>query len=235
MSLLIYLIIFLASSLLCLGFSTALLLLSRRRSGKGVLYCLLAVISYALSLGSPVACLGVLFSVPLVVQGIAARTKKGPKPSPLPLLYALRGLLRAGIGLPSAIFQLSREDPSSLANPFETFLKFANHKTIFPWVSLLEMSYRNGLPISPLLDRMIPILETERRNNEKIRHLQRSTGMQIVIACLVPWFIGGAIYLSQPEGFTSFRNSPYFYGTVGIAILIELTGGFILWKVSAYY
>lgn len=170
----------------------------------------------------------------------------------LSFLVALRGLVHVGMSLPTALFQISKSSPSGFAqhlarhlNRFEeghslgeTLLRFQKraglgHSAIV--LTLLEMAYARGLQAGPILDQIIPLLESERHAEKRVWDLRKSTLFQAVTAFCLPWALGSLLIFFQPEIMERFLQSGMFYGVGGIALLFQCLGVFILWRLSAFY
>ena len=102
-------------------------------------------------------------------------------------------------------------------------------------LAMLEMAYRQGLPVSTLLERILPILEAEHESRERVRSLRRATWFQVGIVILIPWGLGWVLHAFQPDLVQHFLDSPYFFEVAGTAVCFEVVGAWVIWKTSTFY
>ena len=203
--------------------------------------------------GSPLSGLAVLLAVPLGLPPLsrwhATRQRARLDRSALGFLAALRGLVVVGLSLPSALFHLSREidEPFSRAlgdslrrfddgRSLEQCLSRFRARGALPLsggcLSQLEMVYRNGLPVLPLLDRLLPMLEAEWQGEERVRSVRRSALAQMAVAFAMPWVVEAAMVYLQPAG--AVAVTPGLALRAG-AFAWEVLGAIGLWKVSTFF
>jgi Flp pilus assembly protein TadB len=172
--------------------------------------------------------------------------------SALSYLYALQGLLQVGRSLPVALFELAERIPAPFATTMRDFLapfdagkplhaclaRFrarSSLKLSATCLALLELAYRNGLPVSPLLERILPVLESEHESGERIRSLRRGLVAQAAVAFFSPWFVGGFLFYCQPEVLQRFLDSGVGWPLAGLVVAWEGMGVLALWKVSTFF
>ncbi len=166
-------------------------------------------------------------------------------------LHALQGLLKGGLSLPTALFQLVETDPSpfarslrryltqfhrgeGLASCLDLFRKESGIQDSAALWGMLEVVYRRGLPLAPLLERRLPGLEADGDLRMKIRELRRSALGQALLVALLPWGLLGVLGVFQPEMTKGFLESSAFLPTVALALFLEGAGGFCLWQVCRF-
>jgi Flp pilus assembly protein TadB len=172
--------------------------------------------------------------------------------SSLSYLHALRGLVAVGESLPSALFRLATSVPAPFAVTLQSFLgsfdggrplreclqRFRERSELRvtgTCLAMLEMAYRQGLSVGPLLDRLLPVLESEHAHRERIRELRRATFAQLAIAAAIPLVLGCTLHLFQPETLTHFAGSPLFRPVLFLVFIFESLGAWVIWKVSNFY
>ncbi len=179
--------------------------------------------SAALSVFRPFGSVVVLFGLillPLLVASMRYYNSRflGAQLDDSALVYfhALRGLVHSGLGLPAALFQLSKSQPTlfsqAMAKTLAGFdqgkalndcLKQLSDRNPSPLVKGalqgLQMAYAQGVAILPVLERVVPLLEQDQRRRRRMADLRRSTMVQAGFALSVPWILNGALYLVQPE------------------------------------
>ncbi len=225
--------------------------------GAAALAFLLAGIGGAgLLVGSPIFGLGGLFFLPLWLSQISrllvAERSRVVEKSAITFLHALTGLLQAGVSLPAALFHLSTsvsspfftglgrflrryEKGSSLSECLGDYQEAAQLGRTGHLLTSLELSYARGLPVLPLLQRMVPVLEADWEGKEKIRALRRSALGQALLAGAIPWALFLGLYFFEPEVALRFQNSKGFVPIVMVASVWEGIGVWSLWKLSSYY
>ncbi len=170
----------------------------------------------------------------------------------LSFLYALQGLSEVGINLPSALFILADridgpfaaelrkslkkfEDGKSLSELLEAFQKRAGLKLSGVYLNLIDMVYSQGLSVTPLLTKMVPLLEMESSANQKIRNLRKSSAAQICMAFCIPWVVMLSLVYFQGDLIHRFLSNANGYLVIFIAILTEVIGSLVIWNVSKFY
>ncbi len=170
----------------------------------------------------------------------------------LSFLYALQGLSEVGINLPSALFLLAEridgpfaaelkkslkkyEDGKNLSELLEIFQKRAGLKLSGVYLNLIEMVYSQGLSVTPLLTKMVPLLEMESSANQKIKNLRKSSFAQIGIAFCIPWVVGMSLIYFQGDLVTKFLSSPTGWLILFLSLVIEIIGSRVIWQVSKFY
>ncbi len=166
-------------------------------------------------------------------------------------LYALRGLTHAGLSLPSALFLLSEQDNLTFASELaeslaryqkghslslclDRFRTRSGAELVGSFLVLLEMAYREGLPIVPLLDCFLPMLESERVARRRIQSVKRTAAAQAAIAFFIPWIVGATLYLFQPEIIQHAVEHECSVWIILGVIAFETTGVCILWECSRF-
>jgi Flp pilus assembly protein TadB len=153
--------------------------------------------------------------------------------------HALLGLARAGIAVPTALFRLVDVLPGEFARAlapnlrdFETgrsldvclekFRRRRELRLVGGCLAVLQVAHREGLPVTPFLERLLPLLEAERRGRERINAVRRSVVVQAAVAFATPWLIGGLLGARA--------------GTFALvaALVWETIGGWLLWNVSKF-
>lgn len=110
------------------------------------------------------------------------------------LLLQLSSFLKAGHALPQALKIISKSENGQLLSEalLPTKNKTGDNKLDF-FISFLKqaivLSTRNGIPLSPLLEQISKLYQTEVRFREKIVLLTFPAKAQAMIAVLLPWFI----------------------------------------------
>jgi Flp pilus assembly protein TadB len=102
-------------------------------------------------------------------------------------------------------------------------------------LALLELAYRQGLPVVPLLEKILPVLESEEAHRQRSEALRRATLGQAAVASLLPWALGLVLLMFQPEIVEGFLASPVFLPVVGAALLMEAAGVAVLWKLASFH
>lgn len=160
---------------------------------------------------------------------------------------ALRGLVHAGLGLPAALFHLAQAQPSPFARTIaraldgfhegeglgECLRRFDRRvplRLMGTSLTALQLAYRQGIPVAPLLDRMVPWLEREREADLRLRDGLRSALAQAGIALVVPWLVFGTLWLCQP-GLAAGMD----LGAVTVVGAVELGGVACLLRISRFY
>jgi Flp pilus assembly protein TadB len=211
-------------------------------------------------LGSSFFGLPFLFAGPLFQKKILSilkkRRQRKMEGSALSFFHSLHGLIQMGVSLPAALFQLTSS--SGEANPVEFRTLFRSVLSRFekgmPLVDcldrfrvrgdweqvgvllvLLEIAYRNGLPLSPLLSRVLPVMEVEEQNLLRLRELTMTVVCQALIALLIPWFLEGALFFFQPESVIRFFSYEWSLPIVMSVFGMESIGAWLIWRQAAFY
>ncbi|MBI4403041.1 MAG: type II secretion system F family protein [Deltaproteobacteria bacterium] len=216
---------------------------------------LVSIFFVAICAKRPVFGLAIVFLVPVLASPFARKWKTYRTycldRSALSFFYALQGLIRSGISLPTALFELSKSLPSPFATQMNIFLKHyqdgkvlsdcmqglklkGNLKLSGLVLSTIQMAYVRGLSFGPFLDRMLPTLRSEQEAEEKERSLRRSVWMQMMVALLVPWFIGASLYFFQAEAFTHLLTGRTFFLLLLPAVTFQLAGLLIIQRVCRF-
>lgn len=220
----------------------------------GLFFCA-AVLSYLLT-GHPVFGLLVVFLIPGVLRlltGVRMVVQRQDfDEAAFSFLVALRGLSRVGMSLPAALFQISKNFPSGFARHLNRHLqRFDEGHTLSETLkrfqkraglgysglalTLLEMAHSRGLQAGPILDQVVPMLESERQAEKRVQGIRKSVCAQGLIAFSLPWLLGLVLCFFQPEMTERFLHSPILFGVVAVALLFQFTGAFVLWRLSAFY
>jgi len=203
--------------------------------------------------------LGLLAVAALVIPSLAwlawrrwaAEHFREMESSGLVYLHALHGLLRGGLSLPTALFQLVEADTSSFArslrrqlaqfhrgeqlgNCLEHFRLRSGLKDSASLWTVLELAYRRGLPLVPLLDRRLPGLDADADLAEKLRDLWRTMAGQAALIAGLPWGLLAVLGVFQPEVLFGFLHSAAAPPAIGLALFLEGTGLFLLWRACRY-
>lgn len=230
--------------------------------GRYPLFCAVWVLGLAILLYAigrmpwgPSFSLSALSLVPGVMHLIgylsAHRRTRALDGSAITCFHAVRGLVRAGISLPTALFQVARRfhDPFADAlakqlahydegRSLEICLERFRDRNSLALTSLtlrvLETAYRQGLPILPVLDRILPVLEHEYAIEEKTETLCRSALGQGAVAALLPWGVIAFLNWVQPEmAAGAFESRTFWCGVMG-CLGWQASGVWMLWKSSKY-
>ena len=171
--------------------------------------------------------------------------------SSLSFFHALLGMVRVGKSFPTAILELTKSTPSAFSTLLSGNLKnFAEGKSLPQllgkfrfrvgleftgvYLSSLEMAYRQGLSVGPLLEKMIPILESEFQSKRRIQDLRRSALAQGFVAFLIPWVLVLALNICEPDVFYRTGSSIWILSGM-VAVIFEAMGVCVLWNLSAFY
>jgi len=169
-------------------------------------------------------------------------------------LTALQGLLKSGIGLSSALFQLV-ESPQSTWAPFAglldaSLIRFhsgtslsacltrARDRTSLPGLrlglGLVQMAYCQGLPILPILGRTLEWLERDLAARARIRDLARAAWAQLAIAVSLPWIVFTTLAYFEPGLWRHFRESTQFWPVVALALSLEIVGAYSIRRCACF-
>ncbi len=179
------------------------------------------------------------------------RFKRSLEESALIFFNALLGLIQSGRGLSSSLFDLAQSQSTPFSEKLKKHLKNYQEgrglsrilvqfrkKTGLPvvgtYLSTLEMAYRQGLEIAPLLEKMIPALEMEQHYRSKIEDLRRQMAAQAALAFCIPWFLAGVLCFFNPELFEALSKKNWTYIIGLIALVIEMGGVWSLWQITRF-
>lgn len=116
-------------------------------------------------------------------------------------------------------------------------IEFKN-KTRLPslgvYLASLEMAYRQGLAVGPLLEKIIPTLETEQHFQLKVEDLRRQMMFQAVLAFFIPWALVGALWFFNPELLFSLSKNGWGSWITVISSSFELMGIWFLWQITSF-
>lgn len=182
-----------------------------------------AAVVGAVAAGHPLAglALALLFPVVRFVFILLPRKKnqQSLERSALAFFHGLQGLLRAGFSLPTALFRLAQ----TLETPFAVLLRgslasYDQGKTLSRCLErfqarsglaqaglcldLLEQAHHRGLSLGPFLERVLPWLEEEARDQERVEQVRTSALVQAILASLLPWVVV-ALAIGPPGQWTS--------------------------------
>lgn len=166
-------------------------------------------------------------------------------------LHALLGLLKGGLSLPTALFQIVESDASpfahtlrrhlaqfkrgeQLGNCLEHFRERSGVRESAAVWKMLEVGYRRGLPLLPLLERRLPGLEADADLRERLAGLNRSMLAQAALVALLPWGLLAILGVFQPELVARYRASGLFWPTFSGSLALEGMGLFCLWLTCRY-
>ncbi len=248
-------------------------MLKRRRAGHGYspqrTKAVCALILVGASSGAVVSCafserpvfglvMGALLgglSEKRVAEWMEFRKAREIEMASIGFLRSVQGLLRAGIGFSSALFQLSAlEDASWLpfSKLFEaSFLRYhrgtslgdclARVKTrsgvasLSLSLGLIEIAYRQGLPVLPLIERTLEWLEQDICARSRIRDLSVAATCQLGIAVCLPWVVFFALSHFEPELWGHFRDSPSFWPVIAMGVGFEAVGTYVVRRCTCFF
>lgn len=186
------------------------------------------------------------------VQWRAAAERRRLEADALAHWYALRGFVASGISLPHALFRLAEpnqnryakrlrrvleryEDGSPLGTCLERFRQKLPLRLSGSCLVAIEVAYAQGLPLVPLLDEVLPVLEWERAATVRLGDLRRAALAQAIFAFLLPWGVLGASRAIAPELFNHGIGGAVLFAVVAGCLVWEILGAVVLWKLSAFY
>lgn len=155
--------------------------------------------------------------------------------------HGLRGLTRAGLALPSALFHLSRTLPGDLppivhrylksyekgrplARCLEDFRAQVELSSSSVAIALLGLAYRQGLSVAPILEQALPALEADLQARQRADQIRKAALAQGVLAAAIPWGLVFVLKLFQPDVVDSFFSSRLAPFVVGGALIWEGVG-----------
>ena len=212
------------------------------------------LICFAFGLSPLFGLAGAVF-LPLLFIGLLSyrmgRRTESLQDSSLSSLYVLKGLVKSGVGLTAALQQVSTMENNPFCRALWTVLgryergqpmgkcldNLRRESKLGPtahFISLIEMSYRNGLPMVPLLESMLQFLEAHQEMEKRVKSVTASSMVQALFACLMPWGLLAALYWFDPEMVSHFMSSSWVY-FLPLPILLESIGGVFLWRISSYF
>jgi len=182
---------------------------------------------------------------PFVLHLGAGRKILAMDQSALAFLHALQGQVRVGASVPLALMRLSEsfdspfsralsrslrryKDGTTLKNCLQRFREDHPINSSAMLFTLLELSYRRGLSVSPLLGRMIPLLEADLDIGERLRALRASAAVQASGAALMPWTL--ALVLAGLRESSATLPSVVWLVAVGL----ESLGTLWVWRASRF-
>jgi Flp pilus assembly protein TadB len=172
----------------------------------------------------------------------------------LAFFLTLDGYLKVGIALPNALFRLS----NNTSNPFAVFLagdltrfyegrplsdclfrfrKRSLLRQVGLYLVLLELAYRRGLSVGPLLQKALPALERDLQSGQTILQAQRSVLLPISVAAALPWVMMLALGWLQPELLQKvWQENGTLLRSVSLGALgFEAIGGIVVWKAGRFF
>jgi len=179
------------------------------------------------------------------------RHTKALESSALAFFYVLQGMVQSGRSLPSALFDVVQYQSTLFCLKLRKHLgkyeegrgmsriliEFKN-KTRLPslgvYLASLEMAYRQGLAVGPLLEKIIPTLETEQHFQLKVEDLRRQMMFQAVLAFFIPWALVGALWFFNPELLFSLSKNGWGSWITVISSSFELMGIWFLWQITSF-
>lgn len=154
------------------------------------------------------------------------RTLKTLEQSFSSLLLQLSSFLKAGYALPQALKIISKSETGRLlSESLSLTSKLRDDSKLTFFILFLKqaimLSTRNGISLSPILEQISKLHQTEIRFREKIALLTFPAKTQAMIAALLPWFILLIFGLIAPDLITGTLKQTA--GVVGFstALVIE--------------
>lgn len=163
------------------------------------------------------------------------------------LLLQLSSFLKAGYALPQALKIISKSETGRLLS--ESLLSTKNENSWDPSASprddrklsydrklkffilflkqAIMLSTRNGISLSPILEQISKLYQTEIRFREKIALLTFPARTQAMIAALLPWFILLIFGLIAPDLITGTLKQTA--GVVGFSTALVIDGIALKW------
>lgn len=199
---------------------------------------------------------GLMSLVPILLKLILIRKqellKRDTENEFLSFFCSLRGLIGLGITFPQAVYQLSHKRQSrfikSLSALFHSFEKGDSLEEVFQrFVSrsgldlisrpliLMEVAHRKGLPLCPILDGILPLIELELQGRERLKVLNKNILAQAFISALIPWLIGTVMWTFQPDFFADLFESSFFWGLGGFVLIWEGIGMWFIKEKTQFY
>jgi Flp pilus assembly protein TadB len=199
--------------------------------------------------GHPLAGLTVGALFPFAKRHVALlsrqKSRRALEDSALAFFHGLQGLLRAGFSLPSALFRLSEtldtpfssrlrtalagfDRGSSLAGCLDRFQDRARLTQAGVCLDLLVRAHDRGLALGPFLDRVLPWLEEEARERDRVRSVRSAAFAQAGLASLLPWMV--AFYaVGSPLGWNGATRGLAFLG-----LALQLVGFRVVARVARF-
>jgi Flp pilus assembly protein TadB len=192
------------------------------------------------------------FLAGLVLQLVNRNQIRQMQDTAMLFFYALQSLVHMGIAVPSALFLLSAAgngrfhkalhiqlikfgEGVPLVNCLGRFRSKFELAHVGLLLVLIEIAYREGLALSPLLEKSLPQMEFEQQNLRKFDDLRRGALAQGFIAGAIPWLLGVSVYFFQPDLILDFTGTVWFFPSLFLVAVFEMTGGFLLWKIAQFY
>lgn len=149
------------------------------------------------------------------------------------LLLQLSSFLKAGYALPQALKMISTSQTGGLLSEALRSPKneLRGGMTLPFFIAFLKqaifLSSRNGIPLSPLFEKISKLYQTESRFREKITLLTFPAKAQAIIAVLLPWFVLMIFGLIAPDliGETLKQKA----GMVGFSTAFVIDGVALKW------
>ncbi len=181
----------------------------------------------------------------LVVAIPRQREQRALEASALLFFHGLQGLLRAGFSLPTALFRLSE----SLDSPFATLLRgalagFEKGKTLSSCLDrfqhrsrlsqaglcldLLEQAHGRGIGLAPFLDRVLPWLEAEGRERDKLDKARAAAFAQAGLSAVLPWAVA-VLAVGSPLAWSS-----AIWAVAGFGLFLQIGGFWVVAKTARF-
>ncbi len=151
------------------------------------------------------------------------------------LLLQLSSFLKSGHALPQALKIISKSETGQLLS--ESLLPTKNERGLHDRDKLkffilflkqaIMLSTRNGIPLSPILEQISKLHQTEIRFREKIALLTFPAKTQAMIAVFLPWFILVIFGLIAPDLITGTLKQTA--GVVGFSTALVIDGIALKW------
>jgi len=194
--------------------------------------------------------------VPILLKIILKRKQETSKSEiekeSLSFLYSLRGMIGLGITFPRAVYQLSHqrqgrfiktlsplfhsfEKGDSLEMVIQRFVSRSGLDLISRPLVLMEIAHRKGLPLCPILDGLLPLIELEIQSRERIELLNKNIAAQAFLSALIPWLIGAVMWTFQPQFMDGLFKSYYFWVLGGFVLIWEGLGIWLIYQKTRFY
>lgn len=159
------------------------------------------------------------------------------------LLLQLSSFLKAGYALPQALNTISatqtgrllsealRSQKKEIPRAYATSGFSPRNDNVGFLIAFLKqaifLSSRNGIPLSPLFEKISRLYQTEGRFREKIALLTFPAKTQAIIAVLLPWFVLTIVGLIAPD--LVIETLKQKAGVVGFSTAFVLDGVALKW------
>ncbi|MCB0404893.1 MAG: hypothetical protein KDD51_08915 [Bdellovibrionales bacterium] len=232
--------------------------LRRRRTLFAYFLAVAVVVAGGISvvLARPILGVVVLLLVPLLARVSFSvsedQNQARLQGSALGFFTLLRVLVNDGEALPQALFQVAQR----LRSPFSQHLgrtlrgfdaglsvseclgrfesRYPSGSAVY-WVVLLDQAYRQGLPVLALLKSACRLLGAESAGLASVRRSREWALGQAIVAALLPWVLFAAYAVFQPILFSSFWGGFYGPACVTVALLMQVAGGWVVWKCTKFH